>query len=177
MVFVDDVRLPLSRNILNDLLETQKLVYEPNGLQCANVVIHPESQEYGACSFELNSLRVEFRVANITLTKIGQFVTFWKRSVAGPITPYDVADLFDFLVVAVRAGNRFGQFVFSKGVLLKHGVLSEKNRGGKRALRVYPLWDIPESAQACKTQVWQLQYFCEVSLSISSEQIKKLYRV
>ena len=169
--------MPNALKIPNDLLEIQKHVYEPHGLQCSHVEVHAESQEYGACSFELNSLRVEFRVANITPTKIGQFVTFWKRSVAGPIAPYDAADPFDLLVVAVRAGSRFGQFVFPKAVLLKHGVLSEQHVGGKRAVRVYPLWDVPESMQACKTQAWQLQYFCEITPSLSSAQIKKIYRV
>jgi hypothetical protein len=34
-----------------------------------------ESAEYGAYTFELNDLSVRFRVAKITPTKIGQFVT------------------------------------------------------------------------------------------------------
>jgi hypothetical protein len=42
-------------------------------------MLERESLEYAACSFKLNSMSVKFRVAKITPTKIGQFVTLWKR--------------------------------------------------------------------------------------------------
>ncbi len=108
-----------------------------------------------------SDLRVIFRSAKITPTKNGQFVTFWKRSAEGPIAPYDVRDQFDLLVVNVNHALQAGQFVFPKQVLLDQGVLSSSTQAGKRALRVYPPWDIPESKQAEKTQKWQLIYFFE----------------
>ena len=71
--------------IHSDLLAAQKLVYEPSGFSCKNLVLEAESQEYGACEFEMNNKQIKFRVAKITPTKIGQFVTFWKRIGSGPI--------------------------------------------------------------------------------------------
>ncbi len=101
------------------------------------------------------------RVAKITPTKNGQFVTFWKRSFEGPIIPYDVSDPFDLLVVSVKNAEQCGRFVFPKDILVKQGVISSGTQEGKRAFRVYPPWDIPESKQAAKTQAWQLSYFFE----------------
>ncbi len=54
---------------------------------CAIIVQDNESQEYGASTFEMNNKIIKFRVAKITPTKVGQFVTFWKRIADGPITP------------------------------------------------------------------------------------------
>jgi hypothetical protein len=105
---------------------------------------------------------VRFRVAKITPTKIGQFVTLWKRSGNSPIQPYDLSDPLDFFVVSTRKGNCFGSFVFPKSVLHVQGVISKHGKGGKRAIRVYPPWDKTTSKQAEKTQAWQLKYFLEI---------------
>jgi hypothetical protein len=145
-----------------DLLAAQTLVYEPIGWACKNLVKETESEEYGAFDFELNQHRIKFRVAKITPTKIGQFVTLWKRIGTGPIQPYDMADPIDFFIVSVRDGARFGQFIFPKAVLCAKGIVSKDGNGGKRAMRVYPAWDIAENPQAKKTQAWQLQYFFEI---------------
>jgi len=99
------------------------------------------------------------RNARVTPTKIGQFVTLWKRLNNGPIQPFDASDQIDFVVVNVSTDNQLGQFVFPKKVLLEKGVFSTASKEGKRALRVYPLWDKPTSKQALKTQQWQLDYF------------------
>lgn len=58
-----------------------------------------ESIAYGAYMFKLNSMNVRFRVAKITPTKIGQFVTLWKRIGNGSIQPYDIVDSIDFFIV------------------------------------------------------------------------------
>src|SRR5690348_2623887 len=105
----------MSENISNiGFFGVQKYIYEPLGWQCNNIQQEAESQEYGACFFEMNGKKIIFRVAKITPTKIGQFVTFWKRIGSGPIMPYDCADSFDFFVVTVKSKDRLGQFVFSK---------------------------------------------------------------
>lgn len=145
-----------------DLLLATKLAYKPNGLFYKNLIAETESQEYGACSFEINDQHIKFRVAKITPTKIGQFVTFWKRIGSGPIEPYDVLDPFDLLVISVRDGEFFGQFVFPKSILSAKGLLSKETRGGKRAMRVYPPWNTTTSEQARKTQLWQITYFFEI---------------
>ncbi|MEK3849975.1 MepB family protein [Paenibacillus sp. FSL R7-0340] len=53
----------------------------------------------------------------------------------GPIQPYDVSDPIDFLVISTRKDSSLRQFVFPKSILIK---LSNKDEGGKRAIRIYP---------------------------------------
>lgn len=146
-----------------DLRAAQKLAYEPSGIPCKLIEVEPESKEYGACHLEINNRKVRFRVSKITPTKIGQFVTLWKRIGKGPIQPYDVTDPIDLFVVSARKDNHFGQFVFPKTVLLEKGILSKNGLGGKRALRIYPPWDKPDNQQAKKSQSWQLEYFFDIN--------------
>lgn len=145
-----------------DCLLAQGLVYKPCGFECRDFVIEPESKKYGALEFTLNRHRIKFRVGKITPTKIGQFVTLWKRVGAGPIQPYNFDDPIDFFVISVRDRRRFGQFVFPIKKLIEKGVVSSKEKKGKLAIRVYPTWDIPSSKQALKTQAWQCEYFYEI---------------
>lgn len=123
----------------------------------------------------MDNKRVIFRSAKITPTKIGQFVTFWKRIGSGPIMPYDFADPFDFLIVSVRNGHNLGQFVFSKEVLLAHKIISKDGIDGKRALRVYPPWDMAENPQALKSQAWQINYFFAIEPEVDAKKMKKLF--
>ncbi|KYG74916.1 hypothetical protein EV198_0574 [Roseivirga ehrenbergii] len=134
-------------------------IYKPLGFELTNFEAEKESQEYGACTFLLNGLQIVSRNAKVTPTKIGQFVTLWKRLNNGPIQPFDTSDQIDFVVVNVRSENQIGQFIFPKKVLIEKGVFSTASKEGKRAIRVYPLWDKPTSKQALKTQQWQLDYF------------------
>jgi hypothetical protein len=164
--------------ITQELKEVQNRVYDSLGLQCSQPVMEPESSEYGACGFELNRLSVKFRVAKITPTKIGQFVTLWKRIEKGPIQPYDSSDSVDFFIINTRNGDQFGQFVFPKSVLCQQDVFSINSIGGKRAIRVYPPWDVAVNRQAQKTQKWQLEYFLEIpnNAGIDVTRAKLLYR-
>ena len=118
-----------------------------------------ESQEYEAQIFKTNTNIIYYRKAKITPTKNGQFVTFWKRNTAGIIEPFHEDDSFDFLIIKVQKNNDFSVFVFPKIILKEKGIISTKNKEGKRALRVYPIWDKPESKQAEKSQNWQLKFF------------------
>lgn len=167
-----------TRSVHSDLRVAQEQAYVPNNLILTNLTQEEESQEYAACTFNLNQYRIIFRTAKITPTKIGQFVTFWKRIGSGPIMPYDISDHFDFLVVSVRPGEHLGQFIFPKDVLLKQNVLSQHGNGGKRAIRVYPTWDTPDNATAHKTQNWQTQYFFEIMPNKSNPKlIHRLFSV
>lgn len=157
-----------------DLLTAQKVAYEPTGFIIEKIRQEAESQEYAACSFEMNNKNVTFRVAKITHTKVGQFVTLWKRIGDSPIMPYDMADVVDFFIVSVRSGEHFGQFVFPKDVLNEKGFVSKDGIGGKRAMRVYPPWDATESAQAQKTQAWQIKYFFEIQPTLDTKKMKQL---
>jgi len=155
-----------SKKVHPDLLLAKDLIYKPSGLVFENLKIEDESEDYGAAEFTINHHSIKFRVGKITPTKVGQFVTFWKRKGKGPILPYELTDSFDFLVVGVRAENHFGQFVFPKAVLCEKGIVSCNGNEGKRAMRIYPPWDKADNSQAKKTQAWQLQYFIKLSENI-----------
>lgn len=160
-------------DISNDLIVAKELVFDPLGFECTNLVAEKESSEYGAFSFQLDKLSIKFRTAKITPTKVGQFVVLWKRIGKGPIQPFDASDL-DFAIISVRDKKRFGQFIFPKSALIKHGVLTAGKKEGKRAIRVYPPWDKVDSKQALKTQAWQLKFFLDVSSTNGAELRKSL---
>ncbi|MFI5205624.1 MAG: MepB family protein [Candidatus Paceibacterales bacterium] len=167
--------MALIQTIHPDLAIAQKLAYEPNGLHCGALIQEPESHDYGACEFKMNGHSIKFRAAKITPTKVGQFVTLWKRIGNGPIMPFDMADQIDVFVISARKDNHLGQFIFPKELLLQKGFVSKYGKGGKRAMRVYPPWDITDSSQAKKTQNWQLLYFVEIQPTMDTGKIQKLF--
>ncbi len=122
-----------------------------------------ESSEYGGYTFELNTKTIIFRTAKITPTKVGQFVTAWKRNQQGITEPYHSIDGIDFYFICTKQDANFGMFVFSKELLIKQGILSTDSKEGKRGFRVYPPWDVTANTQAIKTQKWQLQHFINFS--------------
>ncbi|WP_283749343.1 MepB family protein [Bacillus cereus] len=154
-----------SFTIHSDLLATKDFVYSPCRFECSQPRRETQNAEYGAYIFNLSALSIRFRVAKITPTKVGQFVTLWERIWDGPIQPYDISDPVDLFVISTRDGNNFGQFVFPKAVRCDQDIVSNKGKGGKRAIRVYPPWDKPTSRQAQKTQIWQLEYFLEIPVN------------
>ncbi|KIO77738.1 hypothetical protein TH53_07330 [Pedobacter lusitanus] len=160
-----------------ELQELQLRLYKPGGFSYSKPVAEAESADYAAYSFELNCLSVRYRTAKITPTKTGQFVTLWKRIGNGPIQPFDSADDIDLFVISTRDGNRFGHFVFPKTLLVQKGIISTDLKEGKRAVRVYPPWDITTSKQAQKTQQWQIACFFELKKeeTIDIAKIKSLY--
>ena len=86
----------------------------------------------------------------------------WKRkNEKSAIEPFDISDNIDLFVINVKIETHFGQFVFPKSVLVEQGIITDKKEG-KRAIRVYPIWDLTESKQAKKTQKWQLDYFLKI---------------
>ncbi|MEQ6121758.1 MepB family protein [Reichenbachiella sp. MALMAid0571] len=158
-------------------LLVREQIYDKSGFELTNLQIEKESREYDASTFEIGRLKVIFRSAKITPTKTGQFVTLWKRIADGPIQPYDVADDFDLVIVVVKKDDYLGQFVFPKSVLTKHHIISNNQKEGKRAIRVYPPWDIASNKQAQSTQKWQLEYFlsADMAKSIDLGRARKLY--
>lgn len=148
-------------NALLNIIDAR--VFKPCNLSLSNLILEKESQEYSACEFELNNKRIKFRVAKITPTKIGQFVTIWKRDPLGPIIPFDMDDPIDFFMIATQCNEKIGFFIIPKSVLHQKGYVSQEGKGGKRALRVYPPWDITQSATARKTQQWQREFFLEIT--------------
>ncbi|NOU95966.1 MepB domain containing protein [Paenibacillus sp. LMG 31456] len=158
--------------IHSDLLATKDLIYNPCRLDCSRPRQEAQNAEYGAYVFNLNALSIRFRVAKLTPTKIGQFVTLWERIGEGPIQPYDVSDPVDLFVISTREGSNLGQFIFPKAVLCDRDIVSKEGKGGKRAIRVYPPWDKPTSRQAQKTQDWQLKYFLEIPMNLPIDMVR-----
>ncbi|TRW25824.1 MepB family protein [Flavobacterium zepuense] len=165
-------------NALSEPFKTKSLIYDTLGYTFDTLVAEKESQDYSAFTFTLNNLKIVFRSAKITPTKTGQFVTLWKRLSNGPIMPFNALDPIDLVVISVQKNNYYGQFVFPKKVLAAKGVFTTNCKDGKRAIRVYPPWDVTENAQAKRTQKWQLDYFLEVKEgSVTIEKAKLLYGI
>ncbi len=154
-------------------------LYEPSGIKLTSEPTPElESTDYGACCFALNNKKILFRIAKTTPTKIGQFVTLWKRpNPKGEIAPFDLSDQIEFVVIHVSDGVNHGQFIFDQKILISKGVMSKNHQGGKRAIRVYPAWTSPTAKDAIKTQSWQLQYFLRLKENIHADldQVKKFF--
>jgi hypothetical protein len=162
--------------LTSELLQVKELVYDKCNFEFSNFIIDSESAEYQACSFKLNSYQIIHRFSKITPTKIGQFVTIWKRNDNGITAPFDVSDNFDFIVITSKRDKNLGQFVFPKSVLLEKGIIGNNDSSGKRGIRVYPPWDVPASKQAEKTQLWQTKYFYSINKdAFDIELVKKLF--
>jgi len=162
---------------MNEELKIVKTeIYDKCSFKFSDFLLEEESQDYDACRFKLNGLNIISRTAKVTPKKNGQFVTFWRRSEDGPIEPLHETDRFDFYIVQVRLGKKFGQFVFPKSILIKKGILSTDIKEGKRAFRVYPIWDTPKSKQAERTQKWQLKYFYDIINSLALDRVIELYK-
>lgn len=155
------------------LEETSKLVFEKLDLQISNLHIEKESQDYFAAQFELNNLKIIFREAKITPTKIGQFVTLWKRIGENPIQPFATSDDFDLVIINTNTAANSGQFIFPKSILEQKGYLQSQSKKGKLGFRVYPSWDKTLNKQAQQTQKWQLNYFLEIPIDLAKA--KSLY--
>ncbi|MBL3657143.1 MepB family protein [Fulvivirga sediminis] len=135
-----------------------------------------ESKDYEACRFKLNGDNIVSRAAKITPKKAGQFVTFWKRNSESIIEPLNQSDDIDFFVINITYRKQRGQFVFPGSVLMNKGIISTESKEGKRAFRVYPVWDTVLNKQAERSQKWQLNYFYEITASTDLEKVRLLYR-
>jgi hypothetical protein len=157
-----------------------KMIYESNHLTVKSVQEEKQNSKYGAGTFQLSSKTVRFRVANITPTKVGQFVAFWEKDENNKNQPYLYEEAPDLLVITTfKNENEFGQFIFPKEVLLKQNILRSTSTKGKMAIRVYPSWDSPSSNQAMKTQKWQLPYFVDMCNpnKLPLEKVMELYSI
>src|SRR4051794_9050304 len=84
-----DVSWGSAGGVHEDLLAAKASVYDPAGRACSRPVAEAESAEYAAYELTVAGRAVRFRAAKTTPTKVGQFVTVWKRSAGGPIRPFD----------------------------------------------------------------------------------------
>lgn len=158
-----------------DFDQAKKLIFNNLNLEYSELTEENEGHDYGAGYLKLSNLFVILRSSKITPKKVGQFVTLWKRNNKGVTRPYDLSDKFDLLVINVRKDNLFGQFVFTKDVLVKKGIITTPTSSGKRGFRIYPPWDNTSSTQAKQTQKWQQEYFLAVNNKTNFNLAKKLY--
>ena len=165
----------------NALTYIDKFIYEPNGLVLTSIQEENQNSDYAAGKFKLNNKMatktIRFRVAKITPTKVGQFVTFWEKDITGTNQPFQYDDAPELLVITVFKNEHdqtFGQFIFPKVILLEKNILKSSFTKGKMAMRVYPSWDRPTSKLAIQTQNWQLDYFVEISNTCSLHTPKTL---
>ncbi len=149
-------------------------MWQRAGIAVSAVSPEPESAGYRAHTLVLDGHPAAFRVAKTTPTKVGQFVTLWRRSAAGPIRPFDTSDGVALFVVQAGLGEGLGQFVFPAAVLVRRGVVSVSGVGGKRAMRVYAPDVVATSDQARRTQKWQCEYF--LPLDAPAARIRELYQ-
>ncbi|MFN5985137.1 MAG: MepB family protein [Fluviicola sp.] len=152
------------------------LLYDKCDFEFSQLQIQKESSEYEACSFKLNDKLIQYRKAKITPTKTGQFVTIWKRNSDGITEPFSYLDTLDFIVITVIKDTNRGQFIFPKALLLKHSIIRNETKDGKRGIRVYAPWDKVTSKQAEKTKAWQTGYFVNFDEENTSTQdlVKKI---
>ncbi|SEC41829.1 hypothetical protein SAMN04489761_2938 [Tenacibaculum sp. MAR_2009_124] len=154
-----------------------KEIFDKLNLEYAGYKEETESQEYDACQFQLNKRNIISRSSKVTPKKIGQFVTFWKRSSQGPIEPFSELDTIDYFMITTKVDEGLGLFLFPKQILIKKGILSTKNKDGKRGFRVYPPWDEVKSKQAERTQKWQQDYFYSITNSNDLLLLEKVFRI
>lgn len=84
-----------------------------------NLKLNPESSKYSACSFELNGQKVEQITSKITPSKTGRFIAIFKRNKKGIITPFDILDPVDFIIITSKGGDNVGNLFFRKWYLQK----------------------------------------------------------
>lgn len=90
-----------------DLPAAQARAYAPCGYIFTHLQPKLESADYAACTLQFNELRVQYRAAKITPTKVGQFVTLWNRVGRGLIQAFDLSDPVDMFVVSTRVGHNY----------------------------------------------------------------------
>eukprot|EP00392_Amoebophrya_sp_AT5.2_P003516 g3521.t1 len=151
-----------------------------------------EDLGYHACKYRLvsekigSTVRVVFRKAHVTPTKVGQFVALYGRDPAsGKIRPYSESDADYFVVGWSRAADDedlalAGQFVFPAKTLAEHDVVRRAGAksGGKNAFRLYAPTPAARAssgagavkyceedelnAQAKRTFKWQKEHFLHI---------------
>lgn len=139
----------------------------PLNIHINEIVIDSNAIDYNGYQFTLNLQLVIFRTSKTTPTKIGQFVTFYKRNELAITEPFHNHDVVEYYIIWCEKDSNKGVFIFPKSALLIFNILSSANKEGKRAFRVYPDWDIPNNRQATKTQSLQSNYFINLNTNPS----------
>jgi len=120
-----------NKSLPTELIDINKYFFEPNGMiSTKDPILDKENRKYSAYSLIVNNKKILFRVAKITPTKIGQFVTLWKKP-HKEIIPFDEFDDIDFVIISVKKDNDFGIFIFPKSIMIKYKIFSQNDIDGK----------------------------------------------
>lgn len=131
--------------------------------------------DYEGATFQFKHHAYRTRMAKLTPKKKGYFVAVWEKAINGTNQAYRYDDSPDKLIVSVIDGEKCGQFIFPKQILLSKGILKNDKQKGKMAFRVYPSWVTNLNATATKTQLWQSDYFIDISLGFDVKKMKEMY--
>jgi hypothetical protein len=82
--------------ILDELNEINLFLKKFGDFQFAIIAEEPESKDYHALKLKISNKSIIYRTAKITPTKVGQFVTIWKRNAQKITAPYAFSDEFNF---------------------------------------------------------------------------------
>src|SRR6476646_4644317 len=91
-------------------------LFRSAGVEIKDFKDNEESLDYSACSFVINGYLIQYRQSKVTPTKIGQFVTIWKRNKERITVPYH-ADEIDFIIIYSQVDSKRGLFIFPKHIL------------------------------------------------------------
>ncbi|HIF9206115.1 TPA: MepB family protein [Photobacterium damselae] len=154
-----------------ELIDKVLIPLNPDGI--TSVEREQESGEYGAVKFTFNGLKCLFRQGKTTPTKVGQFVTLWKRETnKSEIIPFNTYDGIELVFIASFESDNKGFFVFQNELLTNKNIFSHNGREGKRAIRVYAPWIKLTAKQAISTQQWQISVFINLHLDLKGVQSK-----
>ncbi|AWB46793.1 MepB protein [Paenibacillus sp. CAA11] len=137
--------------------------------------IENQNLEYEGATFEAGKQTFRSRLAKLTPKKKGYFVVFWEKDIHNKNQAYSYKNCPDKVIVSVIDQKRKGQFIFPKEILLKQEVLSNADKKGKMAIRVYPDWEIELNPAAKRTQRWQQKYFIDLTASVDVKVLTELY--
>jgi len=134
-----------------------------------------QNADYEGCTFQIGETMFRSRLAKLTPKKKGYFVAFWEKDANNQNIAFQFNNSPDKLIIVIDDDQQKGQFIIPKDELRKRHVLTDTNKVGKMAMRVYPSWikDLNSSAQ--KTQAWQCQYFVDAKDDDLTEKINVLY--
>lgn len=155
--------------MIDDLKRIEDLIFKVKGHKIKNLTKDKESEEYFGYDFQIDSLNIKFRISKITPKKVGQFVTLWKRNAENQIEPFRSDAIFDFYIVVAKQKDKFGFFLFPENVLSQKQILTTNQKKGKLGFRVYPNWTKTQTNQAKNTQLWQTEYFVDLTNNNLSE--------
>lgn len=137
--------------------------------------IEKQNSGYEGFIFQLNHHVYRSRLAKLTPKKKGYFVAVWEKDANGMNQAYCYEDSPDKLIISIIDGEKCGQFIFPKSILLTYGILKNATQKGKMAFRVYPSWVSDLNATAKKTKSWQRDYFIDLSKGFEVEKLKEMF--